>query len=338
MGRGSPGRGTNLALLVLLVAGLATGGLAFGIGRGWVRVVLVLHAAAGAGIVLLAPWKRAIARRGLGRPRPGRGTSVALAALVVVVVLTGVLHSSGLLVRAGPVSAMQVHVGAALAAIPLAVQHVLARPVRPRRTDASRRALLRAAALAGGAGALSAATEGLVRALDLPGAGRRFTGSHERGSFRPARMPVTQWLDDPVPAIDPDAWRLTVSDRGGERRLTVGELAAIGDRVRAVLDCTGGWFAVQDWEGVLLSRLLDPGDAGSIVVHSATGYARRFPVAAAGRLLLATRVGGAPLSAGHGAPARLVAPGRRGFWWVKWVTEIRADAAPWWWQPPFPLT
>jgi DMSO/TMAO reductase YedYZ molybdopterin-dependent catalytic subunit len=55
-------------------------------------------------------------------------------------------------------------------------------------------------------------------------------------------------------------------------------------------------------------------------------------------LLLATHVGGAPLSAGHGAPARLVAPGRRGFWWVKWVTAIDVTDEPWWWQPPFPLT
>jgi DMSO/TMAO reductase YedYZ molybdopterin-dependent catalytic subunit len=53
---------------------------------------------------------------------------------------------------------------------------------------------------------------------------------------------------------------------------------------------------------------------------------------------VATHVGGEPLSAGHGAPARLVAPGRRGFWWVKWIMAIDVDNEPWWWQPPFPLT
>jgi len=46
----------------------------------------------------------------------------------------------------------------------------------------------------------------------------------------------------------------------------------------------------------------------------------------------------APLSLGHGGPLRLVAPGRRGFWWVKWVTEVVVDDRPAWWQPPFPLT
>jgi DMSO/TMAO reductase YedYZ molybdopterin-dependent catalytic subunit len=73
------------------------------------------------------------------------------------------------------------------------------------------------------------------------------------------------------------------------------------------------------------------------VVRSATGYARRFPLGDAPHLLLATRVGGAPLSAGHGFPARLVAPGRRGFWWVKWVDAIEVDDVAWWWQPPLPL-
>jgi DMSO/TMAO reductase YedYZ molybdopterin-dependent catalytic subunit len=53
---------------------------------------------------------------------------------------------------------------------------------------------------------------------------------------------------------------------------------------------------------------------------------------------VATRVGGAPLSVGHGFPARLVAPGRRGFWWVKWVDRIELRSTPWWWQPPFPVT
>lgn len=69
----------------------------------------------------------------------------------------------------------------------------------------------------------------------------------------------------------------------------------------------------------------------------APGRERRFPAAGADALLLATHAAGRPLSVGHGGPARLVAPGRRGFWWVKRVVAIEVVEEPWWWQPPFPL-
>lgn len=332
------GRRTNLALLALLAAAFATGVLAYGIGAGWERWVVIAHGALGLGIVLLAPWKSVIARRGLRRRRPGSGASVALSILVAVTVVSGMLHATGLGVSLGPVTAMQVHVAAAVAAIPLAVWHVLARRVRPRRTDLSRRNLLRAGAVLGGAGLAYGAVEGMVRLGSLPGADRRFTGSHERGSFAPEDMPVTQWLNDPVPAIDPESWRLVVAADGRERSLGYRDLFRFGDRVRATLDCTGGWYAEQDWEGVWLWRLLpDVGEHRSVVVRSITGYPRRFPVRDLSRLLLATRAGGEALSAGHGFPARVVAPGRRGFWWVKWVNRLELGDEPWWWQWPFPV-
>ncbi len=330
------GRGTNLALLVLMAGALSTGALTFAIGGRWAFAALAAHGATGLGIVLLSPWKSAISRRGARRGRPGTVASIGLAVLVALAVVTGIAHAVGLWPS---VSAMQVHVGAALCSIPLAIWHVVARPVRPRVTDVSRRTVLRAAGVAAGSLATFAGLEGLVRISGLAGAERRETGSYERGSFDPRAMPVTQWLDDPRPAIEPTDWRLDVRAPGAVRTFTYDELAMFDDTIRATLDCTGGWFATQDWSGVRLDRLLEPGeDVRSVMVVSATGYGRRFPIRDAGSILLATRVGGEPLSIGHGFPARLVVPGRRGFWWVKWVERIEGSPTPWWWQSPFPLT
>jgi DMSO/TMAO reductase YedYZ molybdopterin-dependent catalytic subunit len=332
------------------VVALVSGGLAFAAGTGWGRPVVVAHGAAGLAVLVLAPWKSVVVRRGLARrPGPGRWASVAFGVLVLVAVAAGLAHATGALARVGPVSAMQLHVGAALVAVPLLVWHAAARGgARARRADLSRRALLRAAAVVGGAGLLLLAVEGATRLAGLPGARRRFTGSLPVAAgtepAAPGRIPVTQWLDDRVQVLDPAAWRLRVTAGSNTREWTYDELAGFGDRVEAVLDCTGGWYARAAWEGARLDRLLAPGatagggTAGSLVVTSATGYRRRLPLADAGTLLLATRLAGRPLGAGHGFPARLVAPGRRGFWWVKWVTSIEVDPAPWWRQPPFPLT
>jgi hypothetical protein len=334
------GRRTNLGLLALLLLAGGTGVLAFGVGTpGPSRVVVAVHGAAGLGLLLLVPWKAVVVRRARARPPAVRapGPAVALAGAVGATVLTGVLHAAGL---RGPVALpmLTLHVAFAVVSAALLVLHVRGRRQRPRRTDLGRRALLRTGGVVAGAAALWFGAEGLLRLGGAPGADRRATGSHERGTDDPAAMPVTQWFTDTVPGADGDGIEVVA---GGRRvRVGIGELDG-DDAVRAVLDCTGGWFAVQDWRGVRLDRLLArfgelPTD-GSVDVVSVTGYRRRLPLRDAGDLLLATHCAGRPLSRGHGAQVRLVAPGRRGFWWVKWVVRVEVVDAPWWLQPPFPL-
>lgn len=321
---------------MLLASALVTGALAFGIGGDWAFVAVAIHGAAGLGILLLAPWKSVVSSRGLRRKRPGAPASIALVILVLLVIVSGVGHATGLW---SGLLAMQVHVASALMSIPLAIWHVVVRPVRLLRSDASRRTFLRAGAVAGGSLAIFGGVEALVRVAGLRGADRRATGSYERGSFEPAEMPVTQWLDDSPPSIDASAWRFEVRTPSGLRTWTYGDVLAFDDRVRATLDCTGGWFAHQDWCGVRLDRLIgDMEGVQSVVAVSSTGFNRRFPISDVREMLLATRLGGRPLSQGHGFPARIVAPGRRGFWWVKWVQRLETSATPWWWQSPFPLT
>jgi DMSO/TMAO reductase YedYZ molybdopterin-dependent catalytic subunit len=87
-----------------------------------------------------------------------------------------------------------------------------------------------------------------------------------------------------------------------------------------------------------LVDLLGQATGRSIRVGSATGYHRLFAVDAVDDMYLAVGYGGDPLHDGHGAPVRLIAPGRRGYWWVKWVTSVEPDDRPSWLQSPLPLT
>jgi DMSO/TMAO reductase YedYZ molybdopterin-dependent catalytic subunit len=171
----------------------------------------------------------------------------------------------------------------------------------------------------------------------------RFTGSREEGSFAGNLHPVTNWLSDPIPRVDPDRWRLRVrGDVERETDLSYEEILVLGAAVRrATLDCTGGWYTIQRWSGVPVAALLEhaglENGARSLLFRSTTGYTRRFPLDEAGDLLLATHVGDEELSAGHGFPLRLVAPGHRGYDWVKWISEVEASSDPAWLELPLPL-
>lgn len=312
---------------------MASGLVAQGLGTGWARAAALAHGALGLSFLLLFPWKSKVARSGFRRRRSGAIWSVALVVAVVVTVGSGLLQVVGTATRIGPLATMQVHIGAAVLSVALAGWHYVRHPVRPRSTDLSRRNLVRAGSLALGAGVVLAGWESAMGAAGWPGGRRRFTGSHERGSGNPAEMPVTQWFTDKVPRVE----RLRADVAG--RVLGPDDLGSLPlETVEATLDCTGGWHSTQQWTGVRLDRLLGEVDGVSLRVRSVTGYERRFPARDADRIWLAFEVGGEPLSRGHGYPARIVAPDRRGFWWVKWVDSVTVSDVPAWLQMPFPLT
>ena len=344
-------RATNLALLVLLTAELVSGLAGFVVGAPSGRWVFWLHGVGGFALVLLLAWKwrivaRSFARRGAG---PWAVAPAALGVCVLGALVTGLAWSTvGLppvpLPGVGRASGLTLHVLLALLSAPLLIAHALMRWPRPRRADlVGRRAALRMLGLLGGGLVAWRAVEAGARVLAFDGAGRRFTGSREAGSLGGNAHPVTNWLSDRVRRFDAASWRLAID--GAVARpyaLSYDELATTArTAVGAILDCTGGWYTEQRWSGVPLSVLVaaagPSAGARSVVVRSATGYARRFAFDEAAGLLLATHVGGAPLSTGHGFPARLVAPDRRGFAWVKWVTAVEVSERPAWWQPPLPL-
>jgi DMSO/TMAO reductase YedYZ molybdopterin-dependent catalytic subunit len=109
--------------------------------------------------------------------------------------------------------------------------------------------------------------------------------------------------------------------------LTYAEALALSiSKITATLDCTGGWYTTQIWRGIPLSDLLARAEiheeAIGIVLKGVSDYTAYYTLAQAQEILLATYVGDQVLNHVHGSPMRAVVPSRRGWHWVKWLTEI----------------
>ncbi len=341
----------NLLLLLLLTVQAITGYFGFTNGRESAAWLLQLHGIIAYGLVLLFfakativldVWRRK--RRWTGRRA---GFAVALA-LLVLTLLSGLLWTFQGPIYVGGFSLVSLHIYLAVPLMALMLWHAWhMRAVRRVPGAAGRRLFLGALATVAG-GLLFWAAVGRARAAaGLSGAGRRFTGSYETGSHTPD-FPVVSWIADRPPPIDRATWRLRVE--GAVARplsLTYDELAALTQaEVTAALDCTGGWYSIQRWRGVPVGELLARAGvlpaAASVTFEAVSGYRRRFPVDEAAAALLALGTLGQedvlhPLAHGHGAPMRVVLPGRRGMEWVKWLAVIRVNETGPWWQPPLPL-
>jgi DMSO/TMAO reductase YedYZ molybdopterin-dependent catalytic subunit len=315
-----------LAAVVVLVATGVAGLVAGRPAEGWVFVV---HGVAGTAVAVLVALKlvRVWRRVSPANLTPARALSVALAVVALAALATGVAWTLGV---AAPIefwTLLTVHMwlGVATALVLLAHLTYRLRPTRTATRAGRRNALQYLGVVATGAVAWRAqqAAAGLA---GLSGADRRFTGSREDGSDQGNGFPVTSWVaDDPDPVDEAD-WTLSVDGLVDERlELAHGEVTPDSQR-RATLDCTSGWYSVHDWQGVRVGDLLAAAgvedDAAWVQFRSVTGYRWSLPLAEAREALLATHVDGERLRHGHGFPMRLVAPGRRGFQWVKWVERV----------------
>ena len=334
----------NILLITFLALELISGFFGLTSGSENRAIHMQLHRIAGYGILVTLVWKTANVLRSLewDRPVPARTASLVLSVLLVVCLATGIAWS-----LVGPYGwwifsgvSWHIYVGAAI--VPLLVWHIwyMARGF-PVAFWGDRRLFLRTA----GAFALGLvawqATERIARAADLSGHNRRFTGSYKAKDFSGNDFPRVSWLNDSPDPIDVQSWRLRVTGSVNEElSLSYSDLSNIAETT-ATLDCTGGWHSTQRWRGVSLKDIIQetqPSEhARSVILRSVTGYYRKFSLDAAQDFLLATHVTEETLSHGHGYPLRLVAPGRRGFEWVKWVTEIEFSETPHWWQPPLPI-
>ncbi len=336
-------RAVNVTILLLVVLELASGLGSFLFGELDGRWLFWLHRTGGLALVLLLAWKASIAARSYRRR--GLGVSTGLSALAAILffgsLLTGILWAVGGLERVpvpvvGSWTVLSLHVALSLLLIPLFLAHLLLRWPQPSRADLlGRRAALRMLGLLAVGFAVLGAQEFLSALAAAPSkSNRRFTGSREEGSFAGNDHPITNWLSDPIPRIEAGNWQLRIhGEIDSETILSYEEVLALGGAIwEATLDCTGGWYTDQHWSGAPVEALLERAgvrnEARSLLFRSSTGYVRRFSREEAADLLLATHVEDETLSAGHGFPLRLVAPGHRGYGWVKWVVELEVSSAP----------
>ena len=334
----------NTLLLVLVLVELVSGLLGLLYGSVDEAALMATHRIAGYGIVAVLLWKVRNVLFSLRRRRASapRAATIALSVLLLATLALGLAWSwAGPFVFVG-FSGVSWHIYLGVALAPLLVWHTygytrgLAVGV-----SSDRRSFLRLAGIAALGAFLWQLSEATARTTALAGASRRFTGSYESGSRENGDFPVVSWLNDAPPSADIDSWRLCVTGAvasGVEWRYE--ELSPTTE-IGATIDCTGGWYSEQVWRGIPLAAVLERSkpdrEVASVTIGSATGYYRRFSMAESSEYLLATHVSGRPLTAGHGFPLRLVAPGKRGFEWVKWVDRIEVNDSPKWLQWPLPV-
>lgn len=347
-----------LAVGLAFVTGIAS--LVSGRPGDW--LIFALHGAFGLWILLLLWGKLRRTLPRLWRPRLWDRRTVIGALTTLIVLLacgSGVWWVLGAADIGFIFNLLGWHIVLGVGLTLLVVAHLLARlrPLRARDALGRRQALRFGALLAGGL-ALWPAQQLANRALALRGATRRFTGSYEANSYQGNVFPFTSWVADQPRPIAAAGWRLTVGGAVAHPfTLTYDDLLAFAahtsavetsnaaagpaptpdqlaqfDHLRAILDCTGGFYSAQHWYGAQVGRLLAQAaphaDVTYIRFTSVTGYRWSLPLAEARAALLATHIGGEALSDTHGFPVRLVAPGRRGFEWVKWVTSVEALTGP----------
>jgi len=336
-----PPRLVDWSIFTAVMLATASGVFSFlGVRPAWVPVFW-FHRVVGLTLLVLLAFKLSRVRYRLTRTSQWQAStalSIATALAAFGTIGTGIMWVFGYVPELPLIQFLTVHVAFGLVLVVLMIAHQRTRFRAPRRVDFDRRRTTMQYSVMLVAGAVTYRLQETVNtALNTPGEDRRLTGSREKKGSGNGSFPPTAWVaDDPDP-VDQSAYRLSVQGAVDSPVELAYDDIDPDTSTEVLLDCTSGWYTEQEWRGIEVGELLDltdpDGDATHVRFVSVTGYRWSLPIEEARDALLATHVGGERLSHGHGAPLRLVAPGRRGFQWVKWVERVdvrtRGDPAQW---------
>jgi len=94
------------------------------------------------------------------------------------------------------------------------------------------------------------------------------------------------------------------------------------------LDCVEGWSVKILWEGVLIEELIQEAgakpEAKIVIFRSQDGYSTSFPLdyLLENDIIMAYKMNDIVIPPERGFPFQLVADGKWGYKWIKWITEI----------------
>ncbi|KQT75663.1 molybdopterin-dependent oxidoreductase [Microbacterium sp. Leaf436] len=175
---------------------------------------------------------------------------------------------------------------------------------------------------------------------------RGFSG---RRRERDPRLPPGQTLmadwpvlsAGPTPTVADDAWEFVIGTENGVHRWNRAELEALGvEDVTVDIHCVTHWTKLDmAWRGVSLDRVFAEVETAHrfAMVHSFGGYTTNVALddLLGGKSWIAFEAEGAPLTAEHGGPARLLVP-HLYFWksakWVQGLVTMPRDSPGFWEQ------
>lgn len=136
--------------------------------------------------------------------------------------------------------------------------------------------------------------------------------------------------------IDRESYRLQVDGLvENPRNFTYEEITGLPQTSKVVdLICVEGWSFTAKWTGVKMSDIFAETDASenatTVIFYSADGYSTSLDMdyLLKNDIILAYRLNDVTLPPERGFPFQLVAEGKYGYKWAKWIVRIEVSDSP----------